>query len=71
VRTGLLWKIPFNGALRLKIPLSWKDYNMKDNREQSLVPSLSLSYLLHNSMLQELFGEASKPRNKKQEEKRK
>jgi len=42
---------------------------MKDNREQSLVPSLSLSYLLHNSMSQELFGEASKPRNKKQEEK--
>ena len=32
---------------------------------------LSLSYLIHNSMSQELFGENSKRRNKKQEEKRK
>ena len=36
-----------------------------------LQTSLSLSYLLHNSMSQDLFGEASKHRNKKQEEKRK
>jgi len=36
-----------------------------------LQTSLSLSYLLHNSMSQELFGEASKQRNKKQEEIRK
>ena len=37
---------------------------------KSLIPfllqtSLSLSYLLHNLMAQELFGEASKRRNKK------
>ena len=52
---------------------------MKENRGlllKSLKPfllqtSLSLPYLLHNLMLQELFGEASKRRNKKQEEKRK
>jgi len=31
----------------------------------------SLSYLLHNSMSKELFGEASKCRNKKQETRRK
>ena len=60
----------------LKTPLSWKDYNTKENREQSLIPfllqtSLSLSYLLHNLMSKELFGEASKRRNIKQEEKRK
>jgi len=52
------------------------DFNKKENREQSpipflLKPSLSLSYLLHNSMSQELFGEASKRRNKKQEARRK
>ena len=44
--------------------------------ELSLIPfflqtSLSLSYLLHNSLSKELFGEASKCRNKKQEERRK
>ena len=32
---------------------------------------LSLSYLLHNSMSKEVFGEASKFRNKKQEARRK
>ena len=58
----------------LKIPLNQKEFNTKENRDQSLVPfllktSLPLSYLLHNSMSQELFGEASKRRNKKQEEK--
>ena len=52
------------------------DFNKKENREQSpipflLKPFLSLSYLLHNSMSQELFGEASKRRNKKQEARRK
>ena len=55
----------------------WKDFNTLENRKQSLIPflllltSLSLSYLLHKSMLHELFGEASKRRNKKQEAKRK
>ena len=58
----------------LKIPLSQKDFNTKENREQSLLPfllqtSLSLSYLLHN-LMSELFGEASKHRNNKQAEKK-
>ena len=49
-----------------------KDFNKKDNKEQSLIlfllqTSLSLSYLLHNSMSKDLFGEASTQRNKKQE----
>ena len=59
----------------LRITLSWKDLNMKESREllpKSIIPFLlqtffSLSYLLHNSMSQDLFGEASKRRNKKQE----
>ena len=60
----------------LKILLSTEDFDMKENREQSLIPfliqnSLYLYYLLHNSMPQRLFGEASKHRNNKQEEKRK
>ena len=60
----------------LKIPLIRKNYNIKENREQSLIPFLlqaflSLSQLLHNSMSKELFREASKHRNNKQEEKRK
>ena len=50
--------------------------NTKDNKEQSLIPfllqiSLSLFYLLQNLMSKELFGEASKYRNKKQEARRK
>ena len=70
-----------SGAVKgfLKISLNRKDFNMKESRElllKSLIPfllqtSLSLSYLLHNSMSQKLFGEASKRTNKKQEEKRK
>ena len=58
------------------IPLTGKQYKMKEHREKSPIPfflqtSLSLSYLLHNSMRKELFGKASvKTRNKKQEEKR-
>ena len=49
---------------------------MKENREQSLIPfllqtSMSLFYLLHNSMSKELFVEALKCRNKKQEARRK
>ena len=68
---GMQWVMGF-----LKILLSQKDYNIKENREQFLVPFLlqaflSLSYLLHNSMSKELFREASKHRNNKQEEKRK
>ncbi len=60
----------------LKIPLSTEDFDTKENREQSLIlfliqNSLSLYYLLLNSMPQKLFGEASKHRNNKQEEKRK
>ena len=52
------------------------DFNKKENREQSIIPflllpSLSFSYQLHNSMSQELFGEALKHRNKKQEARRK
>ena len=62
-----------------KTPLSRKDFSTKESRKlllKSLKPfllrtSLILSYLLHNSMSQDLFGEASKSRNKKQEEKRK
>ena len=49
---------------------------MKEHREKSPVPfflqtSLSLSYLLHISMLKELFGKALKCKNKKQEARRK
>jgi len=60
----------------LKIPLSRKNYNANENREQSLIPFLLqaflfLFYLLHNSMSKELFGEASQRKNNKQEEKRK
>ena len=56
----------------LKITGSRKDYNTKDNKEQSLLLFLLqtfffLPYLLHNSMSKELFGEASKCRNKKKE----
>ena len=37
----------------------------KDNREQSLLQtSISLSYLLHNSMSKELFGKVLKCKNK-------
>ena len=57
------------------IPLTGKQYKMKEHREKSPVqgeiPSLSLSYLLHNSMSKELFGKALKCKNKKQEERRK
>ena len=47
-----------------------------EHREQSPIPfllqtSLFLSYLLHNSMSKELFGEASNFRNKKHEARRK
>ena len=50
-------------------------YKRKEYREQSPIPfflqtSLSLSYLLHNSMLKELFGKAL-CKNKKQEARRK
>ena len=50
----------------LKISIYTEDFDKKENREQSLIPfflqtSLSLSYLLHNLMSQELFGEVSKP----------
>ena len=60
----------------LKIPLSLKDFNTKENNAQSLKPFLlqtflSLSFLLHNLMSKDLFGEASKSRNNKQEDKRK
>jgi len=52
--------------------VSFKLYTTKENREKSLIPfllqtPLSLSYLLHNLMSKELFGEALKCRNKKQE----
>jgi len=53
-----------------------KQYEMKEHKEKSPIPfflqtSLSLSYLLHNLMLIELFGKASKCKNKKQEARRK
>jgi len=49
---------------------------MKEHREKSPIPFflqtyLSISYLLHNSMLKELFGKALKCINKKQEARRK
>ena len=49
---------------------------MKEHREKSPIPfflqtSLSLSYLLHNLMLKEIFGKALKCKNKKQEARRK
>jgi hypothetical protein len=49
---------------------------MKEHREKSPIPSflqtsLSLFYLLHNSMLKELFGKALKCKNKKQKARRK
>jgi len=58
------------------IPLTGKQYKMKEHRDKSPVPfflqtSLSLSYLLHNSMLKELFGKALKCKNKKQEQEEK
>ena len=83
VRTELLWKIPPDRALRLigflKIQLIRKDFNTKESRDillKSHIPfllqtSLSISYLLYNSMSQKLFREASKHRNNKPEEKRK
>ena len=51
------------------IPLTEKQYEMKEHREKSPIPfflqtSLSLSYLLHNSMAKELFGKALKFKNK-------
>jgi hypothetical protein len=60
----------------LIIPLTGKQYKMKEHREQSPIPfflqtSLSLSYLLHNLMSKELFGKALKCKNKKQEARRK
>ena len=57
------------------IPLTGKQYKMKEHREKSPIPfflqTLSLSYLLQNSMLKELFGKALKCKKKKQEARRK
>ena len=58
------------------IPLTGKQYKMKEHCEKSPIPfflqtSLSLSYLLHNSMLKEIFGKALKCKNKKQDARRK
>ena len=54
MRTGLLWKIPLNGALGLKtlhfalrvklwgflkIPLTWKEYNRRNTGNNPLYPS--------------------------------
>jgi len=54
VRTGLPWKIPAYGVqlwVNFLIPLTVKQYKMKDHREKSPIPffiqtSLSLSYML-------------------------
>jgi len=58
------------------IPLTGKQYKRKEHREKSPIPfflqtSLSLSYLLHNSMLKELFGKAIKCKKQKQEARKK
>ena len=58
------------------IPVTGKQYKMKEHREKSPIPfflqtSLSLSYLLHNSMLKRLFEKALKCKNKEQEARRK
>jgi len=58
------------------IPLTGKQYKIKEHREQSPIPfflqtSLSLFYLLHNSMSKDLFGMALKCKNKKQGARRK
>jgi len=58
------------------ISLTGKQHKMKEHREIFPIPfflqtSLSLSYLLHNSKLKELFGKALKCKNKKQEARRK
>ena len=58
------------------IPLTGKQYKMKEQREQSPIPfflqtSLSLSYLLHKSMSKELLGKALKCKNNKQQARRK
>ena len=50
--------------------LTGKQYKMKEHREKSPIPfflctSLSLTYLLHNSMSKELFGKALKCKKKK------
>ena len=66
VRTGLSGITTPHFAYEVKlwvnslIPLTGKQYKMKEHREKSPIPfflqtSLSLSYLLHNSMLKELF----------------
>ena len=57
------------------ITLTGKQYKMKEHREKSPIPfflqtSLSLSYLLPNLMLKELFGKAL-CKNNKQEARRK
>jgi len=57
-------------------PLTGKQYKMKEHREKFPIPfflqtSLSLFYLLHNSMLKELFGKALKCKNKKTRSKKK
>ena len=56
-------------------PLTWKEYNRRNTGSNPLYPSSYkppyFSYLLHNSMSKEQFGEASKCRNKKQEARRK
>ena len=57
------------------IPLTGKQYKMKEHSEKCPIPvflqTLSLSYLLHNSRLKELIGKALKCKNKinKKEEK--
>ena len=74
--SGIFRKVEFWMKWNSLIPLTGKQCKMKEHREKSPIPfflqtSLSLSYLLHNSMLKELFGKALKCKNKKQEARRK
>ena len=75
VRTGLPWKIPLKRAFRdhnslfcIRGAVMGKILNSPNFFLQT---SLSLSYLLHNSMSKELFRKALKCKNKKQEARRK
>ena len=59
--------IPLTGKQYIK----WRNTGKNPLKPFFLQTFLSLSYLLHNSMLKELFGKALKCKNKKQEARRK
>jgi len=75
VRTGLPWKIPLKRAFRdhnslfcIRGAVMGKILNSPNFFLQT---SLSLSYLLHNSMLKELFGKALKCKKQETRSKKK